>query len=74
LIDWIPTPASCRTEAIAYLEDEEAILARFTRDGVEWRYEGCPAHVWEEFSDPATSKGTYIHEQLNHHANGPFVS
>jgi len=56
------------------LEDEEAILARFTRDGVEWRYEGCPAHVWEEFSDPATSKGTYIHEQLNHHANGPFVS
>lgn len=73
LIDWIPTPQSSRTEAIAYLIDEEAILARFT-DGKEWRYDSCPAHVWEEFSDPATSKGGYIHQQLNHHTNYEFVA
>ena len=73
MIDWIPTPESERTEAIAYIAEEEVILARFP-GGREWRYEGCPAHVWEEFSDPSTSKGTYIHEQLNHHSHGPFVS
>lgn len=72
MIDWIPTPESSRTDAIAYLAEEEVILARFP-NGREWQYEGCPPHVWEEFSDPATSKGTYIYEQLNHHSHGPFV-
>ena len=56
-----------------HVSSEEAILARFPAR-VEWRYDGCPAHVWEEFADSATSKGTYIREQLDRHPNGPFVS
>ena len=72
MIDWMPTPESSRTDAIAYVVEEELILARFP-GGTEWQYEGCPPDVWEEFADPATSKGTYIHERLNYHAHGPFV-
>lgn len=73
MIEWIPTPESSRTEAIAYLPEEEVILARFP-DGTEWRYDGCPLHIWDEFSAPATSKGSFISQQLDHHPNGPFVS
>ena len=72
MIEWIPTPESSRTTAIAFLRDEEVILARFP-DGVEWRYEGCPQVVWEEFSAPQTSQGSFIATQLNNHPNGPFL-
>jgi KTSC domain len=73
MIDWISTPDSGRTVAIAYLLDEEAILTRFP-DGTEWRYDGCPPSVWAEFSAEATSKGAFIRENLNHHPNRKFVS
>jgi KTSC domain len=65
-IEWIDVSDSKRIVAMAYDEAGEAILVRFAKDEVEWCYEGCPLHVWEEFSDPAQSKGSYIHEILNH--------
>ncbi|GJM36654.1 MAG: hypothetical protein DHS20C19_00210 [Acidimicrobiales bacterium] len=73
MIEWIPTPESSRTDAIAYLPEEDSILVRFP-DGAEWRYDSCPANVWEEFAYPVTSKGAYIREQLDQHPNGPFAS
>lgn len=71
-IEWIETPASTRCSAIAYDSEGERILCRFRKDGVEWQYHGCPPSVWQEFSNPATSKGSFIHEQLNHHQHGPY--
>jgi len=65
-IEWIEVTDSERIVAMAYDEEEEAILVRFKKDEVEWCYEGCPPHVWEEFSDPGQSKGQYIHQVLNH--------
>ena len=72
MLEWIPTPDSSRTAAIAYLSDGEVILTRFP-DGVEWRYENCPQVVWDEFSAPQTSKGSYIARQLDNHPNGPYL-
>jgi len=65
-IEWIDVTDSERIIAMAYDEETEAILVRFTKDEVEWCYEACPPNVWEEFSDPKRSKGLYIHEVLNH--------
>jgi hypothetical protein len=65
-IEWIDVPDSERIVAMAYDEGEEAIFVRFTKDEIEWCYEACPPHVWEEFSNPAQSKGRYIHDVLNH--------
>jgi len=72
-VDWEEIATSSRCTAIAYDPESERIFVRF-RDGSEWQYHGCPPAVWAEFSDPATSKGVYINENLNHHQNGPLVS
>lgn len=72
MIDWIEVNDSSRVSAVAYDVDEERILVRFRKDGVEWQYPNCPLVVWQEFMAPATSKGQYIYEQLNHHDHGPL--
>lgn len=72
LIEWIEIADSARVEAIAYDQEGERILVRFP-GGREWQYAGCPQMVWDEFSNPATSKGGYINDQLNHHQHGPLV-
>lgn len=72
MIEWIPVAGSTRVVAIAYDAEQEIIYVRFP-NGKDWRYEGCPKQVWEEFSAPSTSKGTFIHQVLNHRPNGPSV-
>jgi hypothetical protein len=68
-IEWIDVSDSERIVAMAYDNENEAILVRFTKDEVEWCYESCPPHVWEEFSAPSQSKGRYIHQVLNDKPN-----
>lgn len=64
-LDWIEVGDSDRITAMAYDEEQEMIFVRFP-DGVEWCYEDCPPHVWEEFSAAGQSKGQYIYGTLNH--------
>ena len=73
MIDWIEVHDSDRVTAVAYDAGQEHILVRFKDDGTEWQYAGCPRLVWEEFMAPTTSKGRYIHNQLNHHVHGPLL-
>ncbi len=73
MIEWIEVTDSERVSAIAYDPESERILVRFARDGKEWQFHGCPPIVWEEFVNPATSKGSFIHETLNHHSHGPLL-
>lgn len=68
MIEWISVNDSARVTAVAYSSELEQIYARFP-SGVEWCYEDCPAHIWETFMAPNTSKGTYIREELDHHVN-----
>lgn len=70
-MDWTPVDSS-RIAAIAYDPNSETIYVRF-KDDIEWFYAGCPQHIWEEFCSPATSKGRYIHDVLDHHPNGRFM-
>jgi KTSC domain len=65
-LEWIDVPDSARVSAIAYDEEAEVIYVRFTNGDLEWCYEECPPHVWDEFSNPSQSKGQYIHQVLNH--------
>jgi hypothetical protein len=65
VVTWIPVDDSERVVAIAFDADGEAILVRFP-NGVEWSYEACPRHLWEDFIAPGTSKGRFISEVLNH--------
>lgn len=71
MIDWIPVDDSDRVTAVAYDAEREFILVRFPGD-VEWCYEACPPHVWEDFMSPGTSKGRFIHDTLNHQPNHRF--
>jgi hypothetical protein len=64
MLDWNEVIDSSRVVAVAYDGDQEAIFVRFP-NGVEWRYDACPSHVWEEFIAPNTSKGSFIHHTLN---------
>ncbi len=73
VIEWIEVTDSDRVSAIAYDAETERILVCFKSGGTEWQYHGCPPVVWEQFSDPATSKGRFIYEQLNTHTHGPLI-
>jgi hypothetical protein len=68
MIEWIQVDDSSRIIAAAFDAANEFILVRFPGD-VEWCYEACPPHVWEEFIDPGTSKGKFIHDVLNGQPN-----
>ena len=69
MLEWIPVSDSERVIAVAYDIASETIYARFP-GGVEYWYSGCPPHVWEEFTAPGISKGSYIHHTLNGHPKG----
>lgn len=64
MIEWVPVDGSDRVTAVAYDSTNEAICVRFP-NGVDWCYEACPPHVWEDFL-AADSKGRFIHDVLNH--------
>lgn len=72
MLEWIDVADSKRIISMAYDFEDEIIVVRFP-SGKEWQYANCPLMVWEEFSSPTTSKGTYIREQLNGHAHGPWL-
>ena len=73
MIEWIETPESSRVQAVAYDEEGERILVRFRNNGIQWQYQGCPPQLWEEFSAPGISKGSFIHERLDQHEHGPLI-
>ena len=64
MLDWIPIDDSDRVVAIAYDAANETICVQFP-NGVQWCYEACPPHVWEDFTAPGVSKGRFIHDVLN---------
>ncbi|KAE8762515.1 KTSC domain-containing protein [Georgenia thermotolerans] len=65
MVEWISVSDSTRVVAVAYDAENETICVRFPND-VEWCYEACPPHVWEDFMAPGVSKGKFIHDVLNH--------
>ena len=67
MIEWVPVSGSSRIVAEAYDPLGERIYVRFP-DGVEWWYDACPPHVWEEFR--SQSRGQYIKQVLNFKPNG----
>lgn len=64
MIEWVVVSGSSRIVAEAYDPETEIIYVRFP-DGVEWLYEACPPHVWQEFTAPGRSRGKYISDVLN---------
>lgn len=73
MTDWIDVSDSGRVSAVAYDAEEERILVHFKDTELLWQYRGCPPFIWDEFMDPSTSKGLFIHERLNHHDHGPYT-
>ncbi|PWC06671.1 KTSC domain-containing protein [Mycetocola zhujimingii] len=69
-MEWQPVHGSTRVVAIAYAAEDACIYVEFP-SGKRHAYEGCSQTVWEEFSDPSTSKGSYIHTNLNFHPHHP---
>lgn len=67
MMEWREVAGSTRITHEAYSAHEEKIYVRFP-NGVEWWYGSCPQSVWEEFI--SGSRGQYIHNVLNHKANG----
>lgn len=70
MIAWIDVNDSTRVAAIAYDADKQTTYVRFKNDGVEWWYGNCSQSAWEQFSAPGTSKGRFIHQELDSHPNG----
>ena len=63
-LDWQPVDSK-RIVAEAYDPESETIHVRFT-DGVEWCYDACPPEVWEAFTAPGQSRGTFIRQVLDY--------
>lgn len=72
-INWVDVADSERVAAVAFDPEQETIYVRFKRDGTEWWYSSCPAHIWEQFTAPGVSKGRFINEELDSHPNGRLV-
>lgn len=70
MIDWNTVAGSSMISAEAYDSETERIYLRFSRDGAEWWYAECPAHVWEEFTAPGQSRGQYFHAVLKDKPSG----
>ena len=68
MIDWKPVIGSTRITAEAYDPETETIYVRFP-NGIEWQYEACPLHIWEQFTAPGQSRGKYIHQELDRRPN-----
>lgn len=71
-LNWISVANSTRIVAECYLPEQEIILVRFP-NGVEWQYKACPLSEWIAFTAPGQSRGSYIHEVLNHKPKGPWT-
>ena len=52
--------------------EQEVILVRFPT-GVEWAYSACTPEVWEAFTAPGQSKGSYISQVLNAKPNSRWT-
>ena len=63
-LEWHDVDSS-RIAAEAYDPEAEIIYVRFA-DGVEYCYEACPPHIWEEFTALGQSRGKYIADVLNY--------
>jgi hypothetical protein len=61
-LEWIDVDSTA-VASVAYDVAAEVIYVRFT-SGVEYAYEACPPHVWEEFTAPGQSHGKYVNETL----------
>lgn len=72
MFEWIAVSGSSRIVAEGYDEETETIYVRFP-NGVEWQYSACPRHVWEEFTSPGQSRGSYIKDVLDHKPHGRYA-
>lgn len=72
-VNWIDVPDSDRVVAVAYDAEQETIYVRFKKDVVEWWYNSCPPHIWEQFTASGVSKGRFIRQVLDNHPNGRYV-
>jgi hypothetical protein len=70
VLEWTPV-ASTRITAAAYDAEAEVIYVEFP-NGRRWWYAACEKPTWDEFINPATSKGSYIHNVLDSHPNGQY--
>ncbi|WP_366478859.1 KTSC domain-containing protein [Demequina sp.] len=70
MLDWLPTPESTRTAAIAYDAKQRVIHVEWPNGGHHFYLE-CSESEWHEFSDPSTSKGGYLRAVLDHHTHMP---
>lgn len=69
-MDWQVIRDSSWVRAIAYTEENEQIFVEFL-DGHQHVFDDCTQQVWEEFSAPGTSLGSFINRTLNHHPHRP---
>ena len=67
-LEWRPVTSEWITHE-AYDAVGEAIYVRF-HNGVEWRYDSCPQHVWDAFTAQGQSRGKYFHAHLKYKPHG----
>jgi hypothetical protein len=70
MLEWRDVDSK-RITAEAYDPVSETIYVRFP-SGIEWFYEACPPQVWDAFTGPGQSRGSFIHEVLNHKPHGRY--
>jgi KTSC domain len=69
VIEWRPVVGSSVIRAEAYDAERERIYVRY-HGGDEWWYGDCPGQVWQEFTAPGQSRGTYINTVLKDKPSG----
>lgn len=62
MTEWLAVEGSTSIEAVAYDEEAQRILVRFS-GGAEYWYAECSEAVWDELLT-ATSKGRYVNQEL----------
>jgi hypothetical protein len=72
MLVWKTVTSSSRIIAEAYDPEARRIFVRFA-DCVEWSFADCSLQVWNEFTAPGQSRGTYIADVLEAKPNGPRV-
>jgi len=72
MFEWIPIESKAMT-AIGFDPDAETIYIRFT-EGKEWWYSACSQQIWDEFTAPGQSKGTFLHKVLYGKPNGRYAA
>jgi len=72
MFEWLPITSTAIT-AIGFDPDAETIYVRFT-DGKEWWYAACSQQVWDEFTAPGQSAGSFLHKVLKGKPNGRYAA